>query len=339
MNIIATVGPKSIDKWIIKELVENGVETLRLNCSHFNMEDFEKVISYSKSLKNRVHILIDLSGKKVRVSEELKYIYKVYNNQEVFFCGEDYYKNLDFEMEKGKKYIPLNLTADKLRKSNIKEISMKDNTMGFKILNISNGIVRAKVLKGGIIRGGKGCNISELCNDNKELSYKDKENIKWAIENEIDIICQSFVEEREDIENIIKFIDKENNRCKKDIWAKIETPKGIENLNEILDIVDTVVIGRGDLVPESGMLNSVKLQEKAINIIKNRNKNVIIATNLLNSMKNGQLATLPEVESIYNFINLDVDGFLLAGETSIGKVPVQTVRFLKDAIDYYSVEE
>lgn len=339
MNIIATMGPKSMDKWIIKELVESGVNILRLNCSHFNKEEFENVINYSKSLKDRVHILIDLSGKKVRVSEDLKYIYKVYNNQEVFFCGEDYYKNLDFEKNNGKKYIPLNLTANKLKQSNIKEISMKDNTMGFKILNVNNGIIKARVLKGGIIRGGKGCNISDLYEDEKELSYKDKENIRWAIENEIDIICQSFVEEKKDIENIIKLIENEKNQYKKNIWAKIETPKGVENLNEILDLVDTVVIGRGDLVPESGVLNSVKLQEKAINLIKSRNKKVIIATHLLNSMKNGQLATLPEVESIYNFINLGVDGFLLAGETSIGKAPIQTVRFLKDAIDYYSIVE
>lgn len=337
MNIIATMGPKSMDKWIIKELAESGVNILRLNCSHFNKEEFENVINYSKSLKDRVHILIDLSGKKVRVSEDLKYIYKVYNNQEVFFCGEDYYKNLDFEKNKGKKYIPLNLTANKLKQSNIKEISMKDNTMGFKILNVNNGIIKARVLKGGIIRGGKGCNISDLYEDEKELSYKDKENIRWAIENEIDIICQSFVEEKKDIENIIKLIENEKNQYKKNIWAKIETPKGVENLNEILDMVDTVVIGRGDLVPESGVLNSVKLQEKAINLIKSRNKKVIIATHLLNSMKNGQLATLPEVESIYNFINLGVDGFLLAGETSIGKAPIQTARFLKDTIDYYSI--
>ena len=337
MNIIATMGPKSMDKWIIKELVESGVNILRLNCSHFNKEEFENVINYSKSLKDRVHILIDLSGKKVRVSEELKYIYKVYNNQEVFFCGEDYYKNLNLEKNKGKKYIPLNLKANKLKQSSIKEISMKDNTMGFKILNVNNGIIKARVLKGGIIRGGKGCNISDLYEDEKELSYKDKENIKWAIENEIDIICQSFVEEKKDIENIINLIDSEKNQYKKNIWAKIETPKGVENLNEILDLVDTVVIGRGDLVPESGILNSIKLQEKAINLIKNRNKKVIIATHLLNSMKNGQLATLPEIESIYNFINLGVDGFLLAGETSIGKAPIQTAKFLKDTIDYYRI--
>ena len=95
MNIIATVGPKTIDKWVIKELIENGVDILRLNCAHFNKDEFETVINYSKSINSEIHILVDLSGKKVRISKSLKYIYKVYNTQEVFFCGEDYYNSLN----------------------------------------------------------------------------------------------------------------------------------------------------------------------------------------------------------------------------------------------------
>ena len=144
------------------------------------------------------------------------------------------------------------------------------------------------------------------------------------------------MEEREDIENITKLINKNKGKYKYDIWAKVETPKGIDNLDEILEVVDTVVIGRGDLVPESGILNSVKLQEVAIERIKEKNKKIIIATHLLNSMKNGHLATLPEIESIYRFVKLGVDGFLLAGETSIGKAPIQTVKFLKDLLEYYN---
>jgi pyruvate kinase len=337
MNIIATIGPKSMDKWVIKELIENGVNILRLNCSHFNKEEFERVVRYSRDIKSNVHILVDLSGKKIRISKNLKYIYKVYNNQEVYFCGEDYYNKLDIKELKDRKYIPINIETEKINKSNIYSISMKDNTMKFEVVNKKDGVVRAKVLNGGIIRGGKGCNISEIYDNNSNLSKNDIENITWALENNLDIICQSFVEEKDDIEKIRNLIKERNRYC--DIWAKVETPVGINNLNEILETVDTVIIGRGDLVPEAGVLNSINLQEKAIKIIKEKNKKVIIATHLLNSMKNGYLATLPEIESIYKFINYKVDGFLLAGETSIGKAPIQTVKFLKNAIDYYNVKE
>ncbi|VYT91793.1 pyruvate kinase [Clostridium tertium] len=333
MNIIATIGPKTIDKWILKELIESGVDIIRLNCSHFNKDDFEKVIKNSKDLKSNLHILIDLSGKKVRVSKSLKYIYKVYNNQEIYFCGEDFYNSISFKELKERKYIPLNIKSRTIEKSNISSISMKDNTMNFEIISVKDGIIKARVIKGGIIREGKGCNLSGLVEEKNYLSKRDVENISFAIDNNADIICQSFVESSNDIiliKNIIK--DKKDNFK---IWAKVETVKGIENIVDILNEVDTVIIGRGDLVPEAGILDAVSLQIDAIKKIKENNKKVIIATHLLNSMKNGHLATLPEIESIYNFINIGVDGFLLAGETSIGKVPIQTVKFLKSAIEHY----
>ena len=335
MDIIATVGPKTIDKWVIKELIENGVDILRLNCAHFNKEEFETVINYAKSINSEIHILVDLSGKKVRISKNLKYIYKVYNEQEVFFCGEDYYKNLNNKELGEKKYIPLNINTEKIMRSKIENISIKDNTMNFHVLDVKEGIIKTKVMKGGIIRAGKGCNILTLNDDGRIISKKDKDNILWAINNDLDIICQSFVESKQDIDEIIRFIGHKEVDKKYNIWAKIETPKGINNIKDIITAVDTVVIGRGDLVAEAGILESVLLEEKAIKIVKAKNKRIIVATHILNSMKDGNLATLPEIESIYEFINKGVDGFLLAGETSIGKAPIQTIKFLKNAIEYY----
>ena len=335
MNIIATIGPKTIDKWVIKELIENGVDILRLNCAHFNKDEFETVINYAKSIKSEIHILIDLSGKKVRISKKLKYIYKVYNDQEVLFCGEDFYNNLSNKKKKKKQHIPLNINTEKIKRSKIENISIKDNTMKFNVLDVREGIIKAKVMKGGIIRAGKGCNISTINDDGRIISKKDKDNILWAINNDLDIICQSFVESKNDIDEIKKFIGYKEEEKRFNIWAKIETPKGINNIDDIITAVDTVVIGRGDLVAEAGFLESVILQEKAIKMVKGRNKKIIIATHILNSMKDGNLATLPEIESIYEFINKGVDGFLLAGETSIGRAPIQTVKFLKSTIEYY----
>ncbi|MBE6054735.1 MAG: pyruvate kinase [Clostridium sartagoforme] len=335
MNIIATIGPKTTDKWVVKELIESGVDILRLNCAHFSKDDFELVIEYAKSIKKDIHILVDLAGKKVRISKDLRYIYKIYNNQEVLFCGEDYYNSLDNKKILERKYIPLNISSEKIKKSNIETISIKDNTMKFQVVNANNGLIKAKVVRGGIIRAGKGCNISNIYIGDEIINNKDKDNINWAIENKIDIICQSFVESRREIDEVVNYVSQRKSDKNNNVWAKIETPSGIENINDILESIDTVVIGRGDLVPEAGLLDAAKFQEKVIKIVKGQNKKVIIGTHLLNSMKNGHQATLPEVESIYRFINEGVDGFLLAGETSIGKAPIQTVRFLKSTIDYY----
>ncbi|MGL5084106.1 MAG: pyruvate kinase, partial [Clostridium sp.] len=123
------------------------------------------------------------------------------------------------------------------------------------------------------------------------------------------------------------------------IWAKIETRRGMENINIISNRVDGIVIGRGDLVPECGVFDSVSLQNKAIKDLVQKGSTVIIATHLLNSMKNGDVATLPEIESIYTFVKSKISGFMLAGETSVGPNPKNTVLFLKDAITCYEKEE
>ncbi|WP_300385054.1 pyruvate kinase [Clostridium sp.] len=335
MKIIATIGPKSMDKWIIKELIDNGVNIIRFNCSHFNEEEFLNVIEYTRNINSDVKILMDLCGKKVRVSKKLQYIYKIYNNQEVYFCGEDYYESIDKDKYENKKVIPLNINSKAIINSNITSISMKDNTMTFEIVSIKYGVIRAKVLKGGIIRGGKGCNLSELVKNNDSLTVDDKRNIEWSIKNDIDIICQSFVEEKEEIEVIRDILYKNNNK-KIELWAKVETPKGINNLEDILKVTNTILIGRGDLVPESGSIKAIELQERSIQIVKSSNKEILIGTHLLNSMKNGHSATVPEIEGIYNFIKKGIDGFLLAGETSIGKAPVETVKFLSELIKQYN---
>lgn len=333
MHIIATIGPKSINKWVIKEFIENGVDILRLNCSHFDKETFEEIIKYAKEIKKDIKIMVDLCGKKIRISKEFQYIFTIYNGQEVHFCGEDFYRGLDLETIKQKFIIPLNIDSEKLKKSNIKKFSMKDNTMNFEIIEIKDGIIKTKVLKGGVIRSGKGCNIFKIYNTEGELSTVDKEHINWAIKNNVDIICQSFVENKINIKIIKDLLDKKG--FKGEVWGKIETPKGVKNINEILEETNSIVIGRGDLIPESDIFSCIELQYEAINIIKKNNKKVIIATHLLNSMKDGISITLPELESVYNFIKINVDGFLLAGETSIGKAPIKTVKLLKLAIDSY----
>ncbi|ASW42495.1 pyruvate kinase [Clostridium isatidis] len=335
MYIIATVGPKTLDKWIIKELMENGINILRFNCSHFNKDDFEKVIVKARNINKNIKILVDLCGKKIRVSKELKYIYKIYNNQEIYFCGEDLYKKIDISKYQYNKIIPLNIKTNEIEENNIEAISIKDNTMKFKIISKENGIIKAKVLKGGIIRSGKGCNLSNLNIRRPILSEEDEKYALWAIKNSADIICQSFVESQKEIE-ILEDIIKKQGSSKIEIWAKVETPKGIDNLDEIFNKVDTIVLGRGDLVPEAGILQAVKLQDLAIKKAKINNKKIIVATRLLNSMKNGQCPNINEIEGIYYFLKNNVDGFLLAGETSIGKAPVETVALLNKAIKYYN---
>ncbi|MGL5085513.1 MAG: pyruvate kinase, partial [Clostridium sp.] len=206
MHIIATVGPKSMDRYVLKELIESGVDIFRLNCSHFNEEEFNLVINHIRKINKDVHIVADLCGKKIRVSNELTKVYKIYENEVVYFCGEDLYNIIEANKIDDMKIIPLTIKGELLIKSNIKKISLKDNTMNFEIIEKDKGIIKAKVISGGVIRAGKGCNIPELEKGDSGLSKKDKMDIDWALKKGVDIICQSFVDDKSDIDMLNKYI-------------------------------------------------------------------------------------------------------------------------------------
>ena len=336
MHIIATIGPKSSDKWVLKEFIDQGVDIVRLNFSHFRESEFISIINTVKQINKDVKILADLCGKKIRISDKLEGIYKIYNGEEVYFCGEDVYETLNLKDINDMKFIPINVSGFALNDQSIDKVSMKDDTMRFDIKENKNGILKVKVIRGGIVRAGKGCNIPALKRENIDLTEKDKKDILWAIEHDVDIICQSYIEELEDVREVKNFIKNNiKNKCPI-IWAKVETPRGINNLEKFYSQVDGVVIGRGDLLPESGVLNAVHFENKALEVLIKNNKKAIIATHLLNSMGKGERAVLPEVESIYNFMKIGVSGFMLAGESSVGKAPIKTVQFFKRTIEYFS---
>lgn len=340
MYIIGTVGPNVKDRNILKGIIDNGVNALRFNFAHGSESEFLEFLKMSKDINDNINIILDLSGTKIRVSNKFEYIYKIYDKEEIYFCGEDKYDKIKDNANKIKmKIIPLNIKNQMLMDKEYRQITVKDNTMIFNVLGKNDDLIRAITIKGGIVRKGKGCNIKELDRSILSLSANDKRAIEWGIKNEVDVICQSFVEEPQDIDEIRSFLN-ENivNKSMPKIWAKIETLNGINNIKSILNGVDGIVIGRGDLIPETSIEDTPLYEDKIIHeVSKVREKDIIIATHILNSMKNGKIPSISEVESVYNFIKSGVTGFLLAGETSIGKAPIKTVKFLNGLIKKYSI--
>ncbi|OOM76534.1 pyruvate kinase [Clostridium sp. BL-8] len=337
MYIIGTVGPTVKDRTILKGIIDSGVNALRFNFIHGSAIEFLRFLKMAKEIKNDIEIILDLSGTKVRVSNKFEYVYKVYDGEEIYFCGEDKYEEIK-DREGKIKIIPLNIKNEVLNGKEYKEIGIKDNTMIFNVIEREDGLIKVTTVRGGIIRKGKGCNIKNLERNAIALSEKDKNAIMWGIRNRVDIICQSFVENKEDINEIKTFLNDNSSasKAKPKIWAKIETLNGVNNLKSILNEVDGIVIGRGDLIPETSIEDTPIYEERIINeVTKDKNKDIIVATHLFNSMKSGKMPSISEVESIYNFIKIGATGFMLAGETSIGKAPVKTVEFLNKLIEKY----
>ena len=338
MYIIGTVGPTVKDRNALKGIIDNGANALRLNFAHGSGEQFLEFLEMAKEIKKDINIILDISGTKIRISNKFQYIYKLYDGEDIIFCGEDIYEKLKTTLNyKLVKIIPLNIKNNILYKNNYNIITIKDNTMIFEVIEKQNNIIKAKVVKGGIVRKGKGCNIKNLDRSVLSLSKEDKMAILWGIKNNVDIICQSFVENKEDVKSIKNFIDQhKTDDTNIKIWAKIETLNGVKNIDKIIEEADGIVIGRGDLIPETSIEDTPMYEEKIISeVSKNKDKDLVIATHLFNSMKVGKMPYLAEVESIYNFMRKGVTGFLLAGETSVGKAPVKTVKFLKNLIYKY----
>ncbi|WP_252231718.1 pyruvate kinase [Clostridium sp. ZBS15] len=337
MHIIATVGPNIMDKKVLKDIFYSGANSLRFNFSHGSSNEFLEYIEMAKAIKEDVVIILDLCGSKIRVSNKLCGVYRIYDEEKVYFCGEDKYKKVNQKLKNNDKIVPLNINNNILMENKYDEISIKDNTMIFNILGEEEGFLKAITVRGGVVRAGKGCNIKGFDRSKIKLNLKDKEDIKFGIEHKVDIICQSFVENDDCIDEIIEFVNlNKKEKYNPKIWAKIETLEGIKNIDKIIAKVDGIMIGRGDLIAETSIEDTPIYEEFIIKRVKEyTNKEIIIATHILDNMKSGKMPCVSEVESIYNFIKNGVDGFLLAGETSIGRAPIKTVKFLKDLVEKY----
>ena len=193
------------------------------------------------------------------------------------------------------------------------------------------------VKRGGVIRKEKGCNIPKINRKNMGLNDKDKEDIKFIINNKFDILLYSYPCYKEDIKRVKKYLNSIEGFDKKDIviWGKVETYEAAKNIKDIVEECNGIVIGRGDLVPESNIYLVPILQKRILSLMKNTKKDCIVATHILDSMKNKDNPNLNEVEGIFNLINNNATGFLLTGETTIGNNPSLAIRTLKYITNYY----
>ena len=175
--------------------------------------------------------------------------------------------------------------------------------------------------------------------ENLEITEKDKKDIQFALNEKVDILCYSYCSSESDCEKFKKQVSNTLRRGDKlpKLFGKIETKEGVKNIASIAEALDGVVIARGDLVPESNLLALPVIQEKIVNNINKKQKEVIVATHVLNSMKKrGATPNISELSDIYNMIRRNVSGFMLTGETTIGENQFEVVKTLKQALDYYS---
>ena len=325
-KIIATIGPASDNPEIISKMLAKGLDIARINMAHCKKEsDFKSVIgtirNESNRLKRHIGILMDLAGPKIRVDlDKIKASELIIEKNREYSLG--YSSNND---------IPINMNLKFQNESkNNSFIKVDDGKILFKILEIKGNSIALKAMNNSILKNNKGVNFPGISLDIDSVTDNDIKNINLALKYDIDLLALSFVRYSTDINPILKEFKIKNKTIP--VIAKIEKPEGIENLDSILETFDGVLIARGDLGVELPLSKLPVLQKTIIEKCRKNNKEVIVATQMLESMIDNPQPTRAEVNDVATAVYESADAVMLSGETSIGKYPVDSVNIMKNII-------
>ncbi len=320
-KIVATVGPASSSKEVLKEMILAGVNVIRLNFSHGKHSDHKLVIDRIHELNNEmgtyVALLADLGGPKLRVGEIADNKIMLDQGQEVILSTAKFIGT--------KERIPVKYSkfAEDVKPGD--EIRIDDGKLQLKAIS-SNGKdeVVAKVLYGGPLSSSKGVNLPTTKISLPSLTENDKKDLVFVMKEDISWVALSFVRSAHDIIEL-KHVLKDNH-CDAQVIAKIEKPEALKELDDIIAESDAIMVARGDLGVEVPMEEVPLIQKTIVNKCHKAAKPVIIATQMMETMITNITPTRAEVNDVANAVLDGADAVMLSGETSVGKYPVQVIK-------------
>ncbi|NLM62762.1 MAG: pyruvate kinase [Mollicutes bacterium] len=327
IKIIATIGPSSADKKVLKELMLNGMDVVRLNLSHadykFCMEIIDKVRELNKELGTNVAIMLDTVGPEIRTGRFVNGKAKLTAGEMVKIVKEEILG------DKNAFSISIPEAIDGVKHNTI--IKLDDGKIELSVVEKTEDYLLCKILNDGIISDFKSVNFEYLKMNIPFISKKDREDIKFAHMMNVDFLALSFVSSSEDILEVNDLlIELENDHI--GIIAKIENEKAIEGIDEIIKVSDGIMIARGDLGVEIPVERIPGVQKAIIKKCHLNGKISIVATELLSSMEKTPRPTRAEVSDIANAVLDGVDAVMLSGETTIGEYPVLTLQTMEKII-------
>jgi pyruvate kinase len=327
-KIVATIGPSTSSKEMLKKIIIAGVNVCRINFSHGSYADHEKVINYIKEINKEEHlftaILADLQGPKIRVGEIKNNAINLVNGQEITFTStpcigdeqEVYisYQNFPKDVAPGE------------------TILLDDGKLNLEIKTTNNkDKVVATVKHGGILSSNKGVNLPNTKISLPCLTEKDLNDLAFALKMKVSWIGLSFVRNANDIIELKKLIAKKYSAAK--VVAKIEKPEAVKDIDEIIHATDAIMVARGDLGVEIPFHEVPLIQKMIVKKSMKAAKPVIIATQMMESMIENITPTRAEVNDVANAVLDGADAVMLSGETSVGKYPVSVIEAIRSIIN------
>ncbi|OLS26400.1 MAG: Pyruvate kinase [Candidatus Heimdallarchaeota archaeon LC_3] len=330
-KILATIGPSSNNPEVFKQLLESGLNAVRLNTSHGSLESHKVNIKMIREVSPEISVLVDLPGIKIRTGN-LEEPISVKPGEHVVF----YYSELSSPDYQGIS-IPIDY---KIVAKNVKEgsnIFINDGILHFKIDYIDDdGIIYSKVISGGLIESRKGINLPGMNLGIKVPTRSDIERINFAIDIDADFIAISFVSDRSEVHEVRKIIQNKTNK-KIGLISKIEREEALMNFSGILEVSDGIMVARGDLGVEIAP-ERVPVEQRRIIYESNKfAKPVIVATQILDSMIRNPIATRAEISDIFTAVDQGADTLMLSEETATGRYPIKAVQVMhKTALEAHN---
>ena len=327
-KMIATIGPSSRPKEVIKDMIINGVDVIRINMSHSSFEEARDIIinvrDIDRELKSVTGIMIDTRGPEIRLNDLESRKIKLEKDNNIRIVKKYIKGNSDI--------ISITL-PDALNYIKIgQKILLNDGSVALEVVSKSEDMLVCQIKNDGYIKSHCSVNIPNADFDLKFLSDYDKETVKFAAMMGVDYLALSHVKNELDVLDINDLlIELDDGHMQ--IISKIENKNAIDEINQILRVSDGVMIARGDLGIEMEIEKIPSIQKKIANEAKKQEKICIIATEMLSSMQENPRPTRAEVSDVANSVLDGTDAIMLSSETAIGKYPVETVKTTNKIID------
>lgn len=317
-KIVATISDKRCDTEFLSELYTNGMNVVRMNSAHLQLDGFKKIVGNVRAVSDNIAILMDTKGPEIRTTANAG-------------SGE----NIDFTAGDRVTFIgdPAGLTthdtiylsypgiADDIKVG--AHFLIDDGEIDFLVESVDGRVIHAVAQNDGSLGSRKSVNIPGVRIELPSLTPRDIINIGHAIDLGVDFIAHSFVRSARDVLDIQAILDSRGSDIK--IISKIENQEGLDNFDEILDVSYGIMIARGDLGIEIPAEKIPGIQKQLINKCILKHKPVIVATQMLHSMISSPRPTRAEVSDVANAVYQHADALMLSGETAYGRYPVEAL--------------
>ena len=329
-KIVATVGPASNNKDMLRALVKEGVDVFRLNFSHGTYEDHQKVVNAVREINQEfgstISLLQDLQGPKIRI-QEMQPDVVIERGQELIITTRQLLGNREI-VSTSYQSLPKDVKFGDM-------ILIDDGKIELKVKEVRDVDVVTEVVYGGPVKSRKGINLPFTKVSAPSLTEKDLKDVEFGIKNNLDWIALSFVRKASDILALREILNA--NGCTSKIVAKIEKPEALSNIDEIIAATDAIMVARGDLGVEIWLEEVPMVQKMLVEKSNKAGKPVIVATQMMESMIENPRPTRAETNDVANAVMDGADAVMLSAETAAGKFPIEVIRSMVRTIS--SVEK